>query len=373
MNIAVNTRFLLKDRLEGIGWFTYQTLKRITANHPEHQFYFFFDRPYDETFVFSPNVHPIVLFPPARHPFLWYWWFEWSLPKALKKVQADIFLSTDGYLSLSSDIKSIIVIHDLAFEHFPNYINKMASRFYRHFTPKYAKKANQIITVSGYSKEDIIKKYDIEANKIAVVFNGSDDRYKPLSETEKETVKSNYTDGKDYFLFVGAIHPRKNTLRLLKAFEQFKQESMSDIKLIIAGREAWGNNEMKKYYDAMGYKQDVIFLNHCGLSILTKIMGAAYALTYPSLFEGFGIPILEAMHCDIPVITSNTSSMPEVIGDVGIIVDPISVEEIKNAMLKITADKSLRASMIEKGRIQRAKFNWDKSAEKMWEVIEKTF
>ena len=216
MNIAVNTRFLLKDKLEGIGWFTYQTLKRITANHPEHQFYFFFDRPYNEAFIFSSNVHPIVLFPPARHPFLWYWWFEWAIPKALKKVKADIFLSTDGYLSLSTNIKTILVIHDLAFEYFPSYINTLASKFYRYFTPKYAKKANKIITVSNYSKNDIASRYRIDKTKIDVVFNGSDSSYKPLSIEEQLKIKQQYTKGKNYFLFVGAIHPRKKYIAIIK-------------------------------------------------------------------------------------------------------------------------------------------------------------
>ena len=158
-------------------------------------------------------------------------------------------------------------------------------------------------------------------------------------------------------------------MRLLKAFEQFKNESQSDFKLVIAGRDAWGNNEMKKYYDNMEHKNEVVFLDHCGLTLLTKIMGSAFALTYPSLFEGFGIPILEAMHCDIPVITSNTSSMPEVIGDAGIIVNPNSVDEIKDAILKITTDETFRLLMIEKGRVQRKKFDWDKSADLLWESI----
>ncbi|MBU6205399.1 MAG: glycosyltransferase family 1 protein, partial [Bacteroidetes bacterium] len=102
MNIAVNTRFLLSNKLEGIGWFTYETLKRITRAHPEHQFHFLFDRPYHNEFIFSGNITPHILPPPARHPLLWYWWFEQSVPSVLKKIKADLFLSTDGFLSLSA-------------------------------------------------------------------------------------------------------------------------------------------------------------------------------------------------------------------------------------------------------------------------------
>ena len=119
MKIAVNTRLLLKDKLEGIGWFSYETLKRITTQHPEHQFYFIFDRPFTDEFIFSYNIEPVVIGPPARHPVLWYYWFEFRLPGLLKKINPDIFLSPDGYLSLKSHFKSIAVIHDLNFIHYP--------------------------------------------------------------------------------------------------------------------------------------------------------------------------------------------------------------------------------------------------------------
>src|SRR5450432_4302121 len=130
MRIAVNVRFLIKNKLEGIGWFTNETLKRITSQHPEHQFFFFFDRPYDSSFIFSENIKPMVLFPPARHPLLWYYWFEYAVPKALKKVKPDVFLSTDAYLSIHTQVKELLVVHDLAFLHFPGHINSLTSKYY---------------------------------------------------------------------------------------------------------------------------------------------------------------------------------------------------------------------------------------------------
>ena len=120
MKIAVNTRLLLPDKLEGIGWVAFETLKRITRAHPEHEFYFIFDRKWDDMFIFSDNVTPVAVSPQARHPFLYYLWFEWSVPHILKKVKADLFLSPDAYLSLRTEVKSIAVFHDLNFEHYPN-------------------------------------------------------------------------------------------------------------------------------------------------------------------------------------------------------------------------------------------------------------
>ena len=129
MNIAINTRLLLHNRLEGIGWFTYETLKIITRSHPEHHFIFLFDRPFHEEFIFSDNITPVVLFPQSRHPFLWYWWFEFSVPAALKKHRADIFLSPDGYLSLCAKTPSLPVIHDLNFEHYPEDLPWVVRRY----------------------------------------------------------------------------------------------------------------------------------------------------------------------------------------------------------------------------------------------------
>ena len=124
MKIAVNTRLLLKDKLEGIGWFTYENLKRITAEHPEHQFLFLFDRKYHEDFIFSSNVTPVVCGLPTRHPYLWKLWFDYTVPKVLKKQKADLFLSTDGFLSLKTNVKSLPVIHDINFVHNPNDLPK---------------------------------------------------------------------------------------------------------------------------------------------------------------------------------------------------------------------------------------------------------
>lgn len=186
MNIAVNTRLLLKGKLEGIGWFTAETLKRITAQHPEHHFDFFFDRPYDPSFIFSSNVTPHILPPPARHPLLWFWWFEKSIPRELNQTKADLFLSPDGYGSLSTEVKQVIVIHDVAFEHFETHNKKAVQRYYKKYTPLYARRANRIATVSEYTKQNLIDFYKIPAGKIDVVYNGSHEYFRSLSEEEKK-------------------------------------------------------------------------------------------------------------------------------------------------------------------------------------------
>lgn len=371
MKIAVNTRLLLKDKLEGIGWFTFETLKRIVRRHPEHTFYFIFDRPYDASFVFASNVVPLVVFPPARHPYLWYLYFEWGVARLLKKLQPDIFLSTDGWLSLRTNVPSVDVIHDLNFEHHPEFIKPVVRRYYQRFFHRFAQKAARIATVSEFTRQDIHKLYGIPIDKIDVVYNGCNSCYIPLNEEDKGDVKRAYSDGCDYFLFVGLIHQRKNLANQFRAFDRFKQNDTRNMKFVVVGDKKWWHGEIEDAYLAMTHKEDVIFLGRQSQEVLGRLMSAATALVYASFFEGFGIPILEAFNAETAVITSNTTSMPEVAGDAALLVNPHSVEEICAAMARLAEDETLRQDLIAKGREQRQKFSWDRTADALWQTIEK--
>lgn len=374
-SIAVNTRFLLAHQLEGIGRFTLETLQRITQKHPEYHFHFLFDRPYDRQFIFADNITAWVVPPPARHPLLWYLWFELAVPTVLRRIKPDLFLSTDGYCSLHTHIPTLTVIHDLAFEHYPEQVPPLVRWFYRHYTPKYVQKSTRIAAVSQYTKQDILTTYPhaTTADRIDIVYNGVNDLYSPLTALEQHAVKQQYTDGADFFLFVGAIHPRKNLRHTLMAFEQFRQRNPQClIKLIIAGRKAWQVDDIFHFYNAMQYKNDVSLLGHLEQSTLRQLYGAATAFLYPSFFEGFGIPILEAMRCHTPVITANVSSMPEVADNAALLVNPNSSAEICHAMEQIAFSEELRQQLIRKGELRQQQFNWDKSAQQLSESIEKT-
>ena len=371
MKIAVNTRLLLKNKLEGIGWFTYETLSRITSQHKEHQFYFIFDRNFDESFIFSDNITPVVIPPQARHPVLYYLWFEKSIPRLLKKIQPDLFFSPDGYLSLSTPVKSMNVFHDLNFEHYPDDLPYAERTFYRHYFPLYAQKAHRIATVSEFSKRDIINQYHVPAEKIDVVYNGANERYKPIPESEKVLVRMKYTQGKPYFVFIGALHPRKNLTNLFRAYDLFRQETGKDYKLLIIGQKKWWTSQIKEAYDRMEYQDDVIFCGRLEPLELNRVIASSAALTYVSYFEGFGIPILEAFFCETPVITSNITSMPEVAGDAAILVDPFSVKSICEGMKKFTLEPGISDVLNEKARIRRHVFSWQRSADLLWASMEK--
>lgn len=371
MNIAVNTRLLLKNKLEGIGWFSYETLKRITQNHSEHRFFFIFDRKYDEDFIFSDNITPIIASPPTRHPVLWVYWFEFVIPGILKKINADIFVSPDGYLSLRSKVPSVAVIHDLNFVHNPAHLPMLVRWYYNYFFKKFAHKALRVGTVSEYSKKDINETYSVDNNKIDVIYNGSNKIYQPVDDETKEAVKKEYTDSKDFFIFIGAINPRKNVQGLLKSFDIYKTKSKSEHKLVIVGNQMHLTGEVNKTFDAMTHKKDVLFVGRLEVEKLHKLLASSIALVFVPFFEGFGIPLVEAMYCDVPIICSNKTSIPEVVGDAGIVASPDKHEEIADLMIKIASDTNLRNNIINEGRKQREKFSWDKSAENFWNCIEK--
>ena len=372
MRIAVNTRLLQKGKLEGIGWFTFETLLRMTRNHPEHEFIFIFDRPYDPDFVFAENITPVVIGPQARHPFLFYIWFDFRIPKILKKFKADIFLSPDGYLSRRTKVPQLAVIHDINFVHRPDDLPWLIAKYYNFFFPRFARIAKRIATVSFYSKEDIARSFKISYDKIDVVYDGINQIFEPLLEKEKIKIRKKITGGSEYFLFVGALHPRKNVSGLLNAFDAFKSETSNDIKMVIVGGEMHKTGDIFETYENMKFKNEVVFTGRVPTSDLHDIFGAALALTFVPFFEGFGIPIIEAMTAGVPVICSNTTSIPEVGGNAVVYADPMKIDQITNAMIRLANDKDLRNELIEKGFEQKNKFSWDETAHLLWQSVKRT-
>jgi len=370
MKIAVNTRLLLKDRLEGIGWFGHETLSRITRAHPDVEFHFFFDREFDQEFIYGDNVKGHILHPQARHPFLYYFWFEWVVKAKLEKIKPDLFLSIDGLLSMRSSCKQLAVIHDINFEHYPAYLPFMTRMYYRYYFKRFAKKAMRIATVSEYSKKDIQNIYGISEETIDVVYNGANETFKPISIDQKSKVQSQYSEGHDYLIYVGAIQPRKNITRLMQAFDQFKKDSPSDLRLLLTGKKKWWNIEQGRLYESLEFKEHILFTGRLPQEALVQVLAGSEGLCYVSTYEGFGIPILEAMCCDVPVLTSNTSAMPEIGGDAPVYCDPLSIVSIKEGM-KDLLDPSLREKRLAEGAEQRSRFSWDRTAEKLWESIEK--
>lgn len=373
MIIAVNSRFLVKNREDGIFRYSCEILKRITVMHPEHRFLFLFDRKFSPEFIFSDNIIPIVVHPPARHPVLWFIWFEFSIPRILKKYNADIFFSPDGFLSLRTKLPSVIVIHDINFVHRPFDLPFPARWYYRHFFPRFAKKAWKISTVSEFSKHDISSAFHIQPDKIDVHHNGVSSFFKPVAEENKEKTREKYTGGKQFFIFSGSLHPRKNLVNLLKAFDHFRNKTGRDFRMVIAGRKMFMNQKMIQVHRGMNYRDDVIFTGFLPVNELAGLLAAAEALILVSYYEGFGLPVLEAMVCDVPVIVSDRTSLPEIAGDAALYTDPDDHINIADMMEKLVTFPELRADLVKKGRYRAMQFSWNRAAAGLWNTIESLY
>lgn len=366
IRIGVNARFLLTGKLEGIGWYTYEIFSRLVQLMPDVSFVFFFDRSYDQQFIFAENVEARIVRPPARHPFLWYIWFEKMLPRAIKKENLDLFISPDGYMPKGLNIPTILTIHDVAFEHYKNHISWLVWKYYTHFTPVFVQRATKVITISGATERDLIDLYKLPKEKISLIYNGCSDAFRPIPQELKKQTQEKYASEKPYFIFIGALHPRKNIEGILRAFDTFR-DSDNDYKLVLVGRMAWETTSIRQTFHKMKFKEDVIFTGSIGRSELNLLLGSADALLYPSFLEGFGLPIVEAMYCEVPIITSNVSCMPEIAGEAGILVNPSDIDEIAEAMTIIAENKMECSRLIAAGKDQKKKFSWDMAASS-WKI-----
>jgi len=371
MTIAINCWILRNKKLDGIGYFTVNTIANLIRQHPEIKFQILCDKKFTEDYFDFPNVTKHKIFPALRHPVLYVIYMELVLPFFLRKHKPDLMVSMDSFLSLLSGCKQIPVIYDINFEHKPEDIALKNRIYYRFFTKRFAKKAKRIATISEYSKRDIADFYKIDATLIDNVSCGINSNFSPLSKEEITAVRDKWSEGKPYFFFVGSMHPRKNIKRLIDGFNLFKERTQSDFKLVLAGSLLWQKTDIEDSYTNSQYKDDIIFTGRLSDDDLQKVLGAAYALSFVPIFEGFGLPIVEAFQSGVPVICSNVTSMPEVAGDAALMVDPFNIDSIANGMNKLADNNDLRNELIDKGHQQKKLFSWSRTAELLWDCIQK--
>jgi glycosyltransferase involved in cell wall biosynthesis len=365
MQVVINTRLLLKGKLEGIGRFTHETLSRLVKMHPDWHFIFLFDRPFDEQFIYGDNVTPMELLPPARHTVLIHWYYQWSVKRLLKLLKPDLFYSPDAHGVMKPHCKQLITIHDVNFEHFPKDLPLKYRYYLPYVTRKYVHSKNTSLnTVSEFSKKDIARIYELDANKIAVIGNGVNENFKPISDIEKQSTRDVFSDGIPYYFFVGSIHPRKNLENMIKAFDAFKYETKAPHKFLISGS-GWSQNDIRQVFKGTEFIDDVVYLGRIKEEFLPQLIASAEALMYVSKFEGFGIPIIEAFACKTPVITSNVSSLPEVAGDAALFSAPEDITAIKENMLLLYNNPNLKQAYINKGFNRKDEFSWDIMAERL--------
>jgi glycosyltransferase involved in cell wall biosynthesis len=369
MTIAVNANFLNTDYPCNNGDFIFECFSRLAKKYPQHNFIYFVDANFDEKYITSKNITTVITGPQIKNPFLLQYRLNYKIPSLLKKYKADIFISAGGYCSLRTKLPQCVIINDLSFLQLPQFFSKRWLNFYKKNTEKFLTKAKVIVTTAEFFKKDIINKYKIASDKIDVANTAANNNFKPSTWQQKDAIKEKYAEGLEYFLYAGPVNTGSNLITLLKAFSFFKKRQKSNMQLLLMSKSAAIDKDFIKSLASYKYRDEVKSLDNLSDENIIQITGAAYAMIYPSLYDGCGTSLLQAMQSDIPVITANNTAMPEICSDAALYINPSDFNDIAEKMMLLFKDEDLRNELIIKGRQQAAMYNWDKTADKVWEII----
>ena len=288
-----------------------------------------------------------------------------NYPKISKLLNCDIFFCPNiMFYGLSKNCQNIITFHDLAFSHFPHFYSLKRRLWHKIVNPrKLAEDNDSIIAVSQATKDDLISTYNIPENKIKVIYSGLDENLEVCRNKEKlEKIRNKYNLPKKFILSLGSIEPRKNIVGLISAYEKLRNENKINNKLVIAGDAAWCYKEIFRVWEKSKYKEDIIFPGFIEEEDKVYLYNLSELFVYPSFYEGFGFPALEAMACGVPVVTSFVSSLPEVCRDAALLIDPYNIDDLALGVYNGLSDNNLRENLIEKGLERIEEFKWEKCA-----------
>lgn len=359
LRIGIDCRPLSRPA-SGIGKYTYELLTRLLNEH-EVDWFLYSYYPISENIGKYNNV--TFKHPKALSILNEYVWFHILLPQQLKEDKITVFWSPRHHLPyfLKEGIKSIVTIHDLTWIHKPRTMKLLNYLSEKILMPDSIKKADKIITISNHSRKDIEKQFNLPHSKINVI-SCATSTFKKIEQIDSIPSK--------YLLFVGAIEPRKNISRLLIAYKTLPEKLKNIYPLVLVTSNSW-KISIGKLVKKLNLSKNIIILKNINDSELAYIYSKAKILLMPSLYEGFGLPILEAFQFGVPAITSNNSSMPEVLGNAGIKVNPYDIKEINEAIVKLLTNEALYKTCKEQTNIQVKKYSWKKSTRKFWKIIKK--
>ncbi len=381
MIISVDIRFLARGVQSGVEEYTLNLLPRLFSLGKSVKFKLFYNALRKKKLNYSwlglPNVELCQFSIPNR--FLQATSFFLNAPKIDKLVgEADVFFSPHFILApVSKKCKKVVTFHDLSFEYYPEFFSFQRKVWHALMKPKFqAERADKIIAVSQSTKDDLINLYGIEPERIEVVYSGIGEEFGEVGKAEMERVAKKYNlftpyrtssgaGPKKFILYFGTIEPRKNITGIIKAFELLK----SDVKLVIAGSPGWLYKDIYKIAKNSLRQKDIIFAGSIEKEDKPALYNLAEVFVYPSFFEGFGFPPLEAMACGTPTIVSNTTSLPEIAGEAALMVDPYNINEIAIAMKKVLTNEGLRRQMKDRGLALAKKFSWENCAEETFKIL----
>lgn len=375
MRVAIEIQPVLDRHLTGVGWYTDNFIRRIkNFARKDEKFYLlgmdFYGKAGELAECLSPNVelrtNGLIHYGIYRRiwkfiPFVDYGTFF--------KTKADIFHFFNFVSPPYVKGKIVITVYDMVYKVFPETMEKANYAKLDQNLRRSCEAASAIVTISENSRKEIIEYMDVEADKIYIIPPGVDClQYRPLKD-EKEflSIKAKYGLPQDYFLYLGTIEPRKNIESIVEAFRIYRDRGGKN-RLVIAGKKGWMYEKVFELVKQYGLENYVIFPGYIDEADKYLIYGGAKAFLFPSLYEGFGMPPLEAMACGVPVITSNTSSLPEVVGDAGLMVEPMDVESLAHHMKRLEEDEELCEKLIQKGIERAGNFTWENSVKKLMEL-----
>lgn len=378
MKIAYDAQLLIKGDKTGIGWCAENILMQMPQFIENTYQLNYFSLGYSQEQL--QNVKKYANLGYQINDCTWFhnviyriMWNFFSVPYSLFfRKSADITFFFNYVIPPGVKGKKIAIVYDMAYKAYPETVRKRTRRLLDIALKKSCKRADHIITISQFSKSEIIKYLNIPEEKITIMPCGVDttlyhDNY---MEEDIQKVLNKYRIQGEYLLYLGTLEPRKNIVRLIKAYAKLKEKESSTPKLVLAGRKGWMFDDIFQIVELLNLVDDVIFTGYVDAEDAPLLIKGAMVFLFPSIYEGFGMPPLEAMACGTPVLTSNTSSLPEVVGDAGILVDPFSIESIQNGMEKLINDNKLRVELAYRGIQRSIRFTWNESVNVLYKVFQ---
>ena len=367
MHIALNAHLLSLTetyRGAGINWYIHNLLTHLPRVDRDNHYTAFLG---DRRFTGSGLALKLSWLPTFR-PAVRIFWEQVVQPFALQKERVDLLHALAFVTPLLSPCPSVVTVYDLSFLLYPENFER-AKRFYLGlFTRLSVRRARRVIVISESTKRDVVRLLGVPPEKVEVVYCGLDEAFHPLAQEQVAAFRSKRGLPERFILFVGTIEPRKNVTRLIEAFAALQTCQLANLKLVIGGAKGWFYQDVFARVEELGLEGEVMFPGYIPANELPLWYSAAKLFVYPSLYEGFGLPPLEAMACGTPVVVASTSSLPEVVGEAGLTVDPSDIEGLAEAMRRALADEALRQEMRERGLRRAQGFSWTKTAQETVQV-----
>ncbi|GAA0533471.1 glycosyltransferase [Chitinophaga japonensis] len=338
---------------------------RMCARHPEHSFILFFDRPVPPQLSLPVNATPVVL--PLKGNARWRrrWWWQWQLHRALLRHRPAVFLAMDGMLPLRSRIPAVLFINDLSFLQGAAGMPGKWQRYLQRQTVQYVDKAQKVLLLTGALRQALLEYAPAAAGKLRVLPAAVHESYHPLSWEEREAVKQQYTNGVEYFIVTGALHPRNNITPLLKAFSALKRRLHSNMKLVLAGSPTPAGLEIADSLRTYRFRQDVVWLQEPDQAALAQLTAAAYAMIYTTRLAGTALPVYAALQCEVPVIALDGPAAREAGKDALLYADPRRQEDLADKLCLLYKDEQLRARLLQEMAALPRTGGWDACADEL--------